>query len=108
MSDRFALLEITVAREEEFVEQFKWQNALLRNSWSYFAQKSGTLSRGGALTVAAGNGLSRTADRLLPAMLQVQHPPRRAAIDPAPLDRKERVVEKECVSTGRDRGALVK
>src|SRR3546814_13697736 len=33
MSDRFALLEITVAREEEFVEQFKWQNALLRNSW---------------------------------------------------------------------------
>src|SRR3546814_3681642 len=80
------LLEITVAREEEFVEQFKWQNALLRNSWSYFAQKSGTLSRGGALTVAAGNGLSRTVDRLLPAMMLVQHQPRSEAIDLATLE----------------------
>jgi C4-dicarboxylate-specific signal transduction histidine kinase len=86
LSGRFALLEANVAQDEELVEQFKWHNALLRNSWSYFAQKSRSVSRPGALPVSAGEGLSRTIDRLLPAMMLVQHQPRSEATELAALE----------------------
>src|SRR3546814_13329423 len=48
MSDRFALLEMTVAREEGCVGQLKWQEARLGNSGCLCASKTGTAQRGGA------------------------------------------------------------
>jgi C4-dicarboxylate-specific signal transduction histidine kinase len=86
VSGRFALLDAGVAEDEEAVEQFKWHNALLRNSWSYFAQKSRGVSEMGPVPVAAGDGLFHTLDRLLPAMLLVQHQPRSETISLAALE----------------------
>ena len=86
LTGRFALLEANVAQDEELVEQFKWHNALLRNSWSYFAQKSRSVSQLGALPVSAADGLSSTLDRLLPAMMLVQHQPRSEATELAAME----------------------
>ena len=86
VSGRFALLEAGVAEDEEAVEQFKWHNALLRNSWSYFAQKSRGVSELGPMPVATGDGLFHALDRLLPAMMLVQHQPRSETIGLAALE----------------------
>jgi len=86
LSSGFALLEANVVQDEELVEQFKWHNALLRNSWTYFAQKSRSVSQLGLQPIAIGDGLSRTIDRLLPAMMLVQHQPRSEATELAALE----------------------
>ncbi|MGF1627900.1 MAG: DAHL domain-containing protein [Kiloniellaceae bacterium] len=75
LSARFAALAINVAQDEELVEQFKWNNALLRNSWTYFAQKSRSASEFGLTETSASGELSRTVVQLLPAMMLVQHQP---------------------------------
>ena len=76
LSERFATLEANVAQDEELVEQFKWHNALLRNSWTYFAQKSRDIGRYRLVAASTGDALSRVVDRLLPSMMLVQHQPR--------------------------------
>ena len=86
LSARFAALEANVARDEELVEQFKWNNALLRNSWTYFVQKSRSVSQLGLMEVSAGGELSRTVDQLLPAMMLVQHQPHSEATGVAAAD----------------------
>jgi C4-dicarboxylate-specific signal transduction histidine kinase len=86
LKGRFALLEKNVAQDEELVEQFKSRNALLRNSWTYFTQKTRSLSQLDPLPVAAGDGLPVTLDRLLPAMLLVQHRPRSETAELAALE----------------------
>ena len=86
LSGLFSELEANVAQDEELVEQFKWHNALLRNSWTYFARKSRDFSQYHLTSVSAAEPLSRVIDRLLPSMMLVQHQPRSEAAELAAAD----------------------
>lgn len=108
LGERFAVIQVTLAEDEEMVEQFKWNNALLRNSWSYFAEKNSNLSRLAAQRPSAEDTIPATVNHLLPAMLLVQHEPHGQAIDRAAtdLDRLEKLPAPQWLKTHVD--SLVK
>ena len=80
LTARIESVAANLAEEEELVERFKSGNALLRNSWAYFAQRSHTVSELSSFTPSSDE-FNTTISQLLPAMLRVLRRPHREATE---------------------------